>query len=114
MSAFRTKAIDGKLVEEVKNYIEHEDEQALKKIVDEIRAADVADLIEHLKPHERLFIFKLLEPDGAGEVLVEIEPPVQEGILKELDNREISEIVQELDSDDAADVVGDLPEERAR
>lgn len=114
MSAFRTKAIDGKLVEEVKSYIEHEDEQALKKIVDEIRAADVADLIEHLKPNERLFIFKLLEPDGAGEVLVEIEPPVQEGILKELDNREISEIVQELDSDDAADVVGDLPEERAR
>ena len=114
MSAFRTKAIDGKLVEEVKSYIEHENEQALKKIVDEIRAADVADLIEHLKPNERLFIFKLLEPDGAGEVLVEIEPPVQEGILKELDNREISEIVQELDSDDAADVVGDLPEERAR
>jgi len=114
VSAFRTKAIDGKLVEEVKSYIEHEDEQALKKIVDEIRAADVADLIEHLKPNERLFIFKLLEPDGAGEVLVEIEPPVQEGILKELDNREISEIVQELDSDDAADVVGDLPEERAR
>jgi len=114
VSAFRTKAIDGKLVEEVKSYIEHENEQALKKIVDEIRAADVADLIEHLKPNERLFIFKLLEPDGAGEVLVEIEPPVQEGILKELDNREISEIVQELDSDDAADVVGDLPEERAR
>ncbi|MBW1901077.1 MAG: magnesium transporter [Deltaproteobacteria bacterium] len=114
MSAFMTKAIDGKLVEEVKGYIEHENEQALKKIIDEIRAADVADLIEHLKPNERLFIFKLLEPDGAGEVLVEIEPPVQEGILKELDNREISEIVQELDSDDAADVVGDLPAERAR
>ncbi len=114
MAAFRTKAIDGTLIEEVKSYIEQDNEQALKKIVDEIRAADVADLIEHLKPDERLFIFKLLEPEGAGEVFVEIEPPVQEGILKELDNQEISEIVQELDSDDAADLVGDLPAARAR
>jgi len=114
VAAFRTKAIDGKLVEEVKGYIEHENAQALKKFLDEIRAADVADLIEHLRPDERLFIFKLLEPDGAGEVLVEIEPPVQEGILKELDSQEISEIVQELDSDDAADLVGDLPAELAR
>jgi len=114
VAAFRTRVIDGKLIEDVKHHIEQGNEEALKKIIDEIRAADVADLIEHLKPSERLFIFKLLEPDGAGEVLVEIEPPVQEGILKELDNREISEIVQELDSDDAADVVGDLPAERAK
>ena len=112
--AFRTRVIDGKLIEEVKSLIEQENPRALTRLLDEIRAADVADLIEHLKPDERLFIFKLLEPEGAGEVLVEIEPPVQEGILKKLDNREISEIVQELDSDDAADVVGDLPAERAR
>ena len=111
---FRTRVIDGKLIEEVKSLIAQENPRALTNLLDEIRAADVADLIEHLKPNERLFIFKLLEPEGAGEVLVEIEPPVQEGILKKLDNREISEIVQELDSDDAADVVGDLPAERAR
>ena len=114
MAAFRTKAIDAKLIEEVKSHIEHEDEHALKKIVDEIRAADVADLIEHLKPDERLFIFKLLEPEGAGEVLVEIEPPVQEGIIKELDNNEISDIVQELDSDDAADLVACGPDDDDR
>jgi len=58
--------------------------------------------------------FVLLDPDGAGEVLVEIEPPVQERIVKDLDNKAISQIVEELDSDDAADLVGDLPAERAR
>ena len=56
----------------------------------------------------------MLEPDGAGEVLVEIETPVQERILKDLDNQAITEIVQGLDSDDAADLVGDLPDDRAR
>jgi magnesium transporter len=83
-------------------------------LIDDARPADVADLIEHLNPDERLFVFKLLEPEGAGEVLVEIEPPVQDRILKDLDNQAISEIVEELDSDDAADLVGDLPANRAK
>ena len=98
----------------MKSLINEENSIALKKLVDQMRAADVADLIEHLSRDERLFIFKLFDPDGAGEVLVEIEPPVQERIVKDLDNKAISQIVEELDSDDAADLVGDLPAERAR
>jgi magnesium transporter len=112
--AFKARIIDGKLIEQVKSLFEAGDRDTLKRLVDEMRAADLADLIEHLRPEERLFIFGLLEPGGAGEVLVEIEPPVQERILRDLDNQAISEIVQELDSDDAADLVGDLPPERAR
>jgi len=111
---FKAEAIDANLIEDVKGFIEQGNRDVLKKTIDDMSAADVADLIEHLDPDERLFIFKLLEPEGAGDVLVEIEPPVQERILKDLDNKAISEIVQELDSDDAADVVGDLPAERAR
>ena len=114
MAAFKTIAIDGKLIEEVKHLAEQGNRQGLKKLIDDMRAADLADLIEHLDPEERLFIFNLLEPDGAGEVLVEIETPVQERILKDLDNQAITEIVQGLDSDDAADLVGDLPDDRAR
>ncbi|MFH1935837.1 MAG: magnesium transporter [Pseudomonadota bacterium] len=114
MAAFKTIAIDGKLIEEVKHFAEQGNRQGLKKLIDDMRAADLADLIEHLDPEERLFIFNLLEPDGAGEVLVEIETPVQERILKDLDNQAITEIVQGLDSDDAADLVGDLPDDRAR
>jgi magnesium transporter len=114
LAAFKTIAIDGKLIEEVKQFAKQQNRQGLKKLIDEMRAADLADLIEHLDPEERLFIINLLEPDGAGEVLVEIETPVQELILKDLDNQAITEIVQVLDSDDAADLVGDLPDDRAR
>ena len=114
MAAFKTIAIDGKLIEEVKHFAEQGNRQGLKKLIDDMRAADLADLIEHLDREERLFVFNLLEPDGAGEVLVEIETPVQERILKDLDNQAITEIVQGLDSDDAADLVGDLPDDRAR
>jgi len=114
VAAFKTRTLDENLIEEVKTLIRQEEGQGLKALIDDARPADVADLIEHLDSDERLFVFKLLEPEGAGEVFVEIEPPVQDRILKDLDNQAISEIVEELDSDDAADLVGDLPAERAK
>ena len=106
--------ISEKLIQDVKGSIREKNQQFLKKLMDEMRPADLADLIEHLDREERLHIFDFLEPKGAGDVLVEMEAPVQESILDRLDNRAISEIVQELDSDDAADLVGDLPAERAQ
>ena len=103
-----------KLIEKAKDYIQTENRQLLKKLIEDMRPADVADLIEHLRSDERLYVFEILEPEGAGDILVEIEAPMQESILSDLDTQAITEIVRELDSDDAADVVGDLPAERAK
>lgn len=114
MAINMSQIINEKLIEGVKTSIEKKNRPFLMELIDDLRPADVADLIEHLSPQERLYIFDSLEPEGAGEVLVEIEAPVQERIISDLDNRSISEIVAELDSDDAADLVGDLPAERAK
>ena len=112
--AITTEIISEKLIEDVKESVKERNSHFLMKMIDDMRPADVADLIEHLNREERLYLFELLEPEGAGEVLLEIEPPVQERIISELDNQALSEIVHELDSDDAADLVGDLPAERAK
>lgn len=102
------------LIEDVKTSIKEKRTPHLKALIDAMPAADVADLIEHLDHDQRLIIFELLKPEGAGEVLLEVEPPVQERILSDLDDEAIKEIVEELDSDDAADLVGDLPAHRAK
>ncbi len=114
MTGFKTRNIEARLIDEVEGLIEQEKFDALKKLVEEMRPADVADLIEHLGADERIIIFQLLEPEDAGDVLVEIESPIQERILRNLDNKAISNIVAEMDSDDAADLVGDLPADRAK
>lgn len=114
MAQVMTQIITEKFIEDVKGSIREKSQQFLKKLIDEMRPADLADLIEHLDREERLHIFEFLEPKGAGDVLVEMEAPAQESILDELDNQAISDIVQELDSDDAADLVGDLSAERAQ
>ncbi len=106
--------LDEELIEKIRNLIKENNTQVLKDIIYSMKPADVADLIEHLDSEERIFIFKILEPDGAGEVLMEVEPPIQESIIEKMDNESLSEIVETLDSDDAADLVGYLPEERAK
>ncbi len=113
MAAF-TQVLTEDLIEDVKTSIQEKRTPHLRALIDEMRAADVADLVEHLDHDERLMIFQLLKPEGAGEVLLEVEPPVQERILSDLDDQAIKEIVEELDSDDAADLVGDLPAHRAK
>ena len=109
-----TQIIDEKIIDDVRSSIHNKNSQSLKMLIDTLRPADVADLVEYLKSDERLYLFKLLEPEGAGDILVEIESPVQESIINDLDNEVITDIVKGLDSDDAADLVGDLPADRAR
>ena len=111
---FKGRTIDGRLVEDVKLLIGQKNSDALANLIAQMRAADLADLIMHLDAGERLYIIQMMEPEGAGEVLIELEQPVQVSILKDLDNQSLSQIVEELNSDDAADLVGDLPAERAR
>jgi magnesium transporter len=114
LTGFEARTVDGRLLEEVKGLVDQQESASLKKLIDQMKPADVADLIEHSGKDEGLFIFRLLEPEEAGEVLMEIEAPVRELILKDLDSTAISQIVEGLDSDDAADVVGDLPADRAK
>ena len=78
MTTIETQIISEKLIDDVKDSIKGQNSQSLQNLIDGMRAADVADLIEHLNPDERLYLFDILEPEGAGEVLVEIEAPVHE------------------------------------
>jgi len=114
LAKIKRHIISKKMIKDVKASIEGKQSQSLLKLVDEMRPADLADLIEHLDSEERLYLFEMLEPDDAGDVLMEIESPVQESIISDLDNDAITEIVQELESDEAADIVGDLPKDRAK
>jgi len=111
---FETENINGKLIDNVKASIDKKDSGALGKIFDKLPSADTADIIEHLETRERLFLFNSLKPEAAGDILVEIEAPIQKSILDGLDNRLISKILMQVDSDEAADIIGNLPDRRAK
>jgi magnesium transporter len=105
--------IDKKSVfKRIRGAIQKHDAVALAGIFDECPSADMADVIEHLEPDERVFVFTAFTVEQAGEVLAEIESPVQKQILAGLENQSVSDILPQIPSDDAVDILGNLSKER--
>jgi magnesium transporter len=101
-----------KLLDDIKPMIENKAYQELENSLAPLHPADLADLLEQLEGEERISVFSLLAPERAGEVLVQISPPIQESLANELDDQKLTLILNELDSDDATDIFSHLPKER--
>lgn len=86
----------------------------LRARFEELHPADIAEVFDRLEDEQVQYLWKLIDVEERGDVLVELEEDVRETLLATLTNEEIAEeVLENIDSDDAADVVGELPEERA-
>ena len=89
-------------------------DDALRVRFEELHPADIAEIFDRLEADQVQYLWKLIELEERGDVLVELEEDVRELVLASLTNEEIAEeVLENIDSDDAADVVGELSEERA-
>ncbi|RMH64885.1 MAG: magnesium transporter [Calditrichaeota bacterium] len=84
---------------------------ALLNILIDMHPADIEDILNRLEKDERHFLFSLLPPELASEVLPELDQPVAEDVLEEVSDQRLTSIIHEMESDDAADVVAELPED---
>ncbi|MGI9541490.1 MAG: magnesium transporter MgtE N-terminal domain-containing protein, partial [Flavobacteriaceae bacterium] len=107
-----TFQIDAPLLENIKSLIEQGKNAALKRKLNSIHYADIAEIIELLSIDEATFIIKILESETTADALAEVDPNTRERILENLSAKEIAKEVAELDSDDATDIILELPESR--
>ena len=84
----------------------------LKKLINDIHFADMADIINLLNENQGVYLIKLFDSEKTSEILTELDENVREKILKTLSVKEIADEIEELDSDDAADILGELSEKR--
>lgn len=101
------------IVENIRFLISVNETAKLKNILLGTHPADIADIFEHLKENERDFLFSLLPPEEASDVIVELDDFHREHILEDLHEDRLSELVDEMDSDDATDLVAELPDDVA-
>ncbi len=104
--------ITKELLEDVKNYVETLNNEALLALFEEMHHADIAEILDDLSFEEAIYIIKLLDSETTSEVLMDVDDDVREKILQNLSAKEIAEEVDELDTDDAADIIAELSEER--
>lgn len=79
-------------------------------LVRELKAPDVADVIEQLSPDNRVALIQALGPAFDYEVLSELDETVRDQLSEALPNELLARAVTELDTDDAAYVIESLEE----
>ena len=80
---------------------------------EELKAADLADVIRELTPKRRLEVASALDDERLADVLEELPDDDQVEILTELTRERAADILEAMQPDDAADLLGELPQEQA-
>jgi len=96
-------------ISELKAIIEAKDDKAALDMMKDLHPADIAEIYEELNIESAKYLYMLLDPEVASDVLVELEDDDREKFLRVLPPEQIaSQFINNMDSDDAADVIADL------
>lgn len=97
-----------------KNLIENLDNKKnlskLKKILDDLHPADLADTLESLPIDQRLIVWDLVKTENDGDILLEVSDSVRQTLIADMDSSELLAAAEQLDTDEIADIASDLPE----
>ncbi len=95
--------------------VEAEDAAAARELTAALHEADLADLIELLKPEERTRLLGLLGKEFDYTALPELDESVLDEVLEVLPQETVAEAVRELDTDDAVYILSGLdPQQQAQ
>ncbi|MCD6564686.1 MAG: magnesium transporter [Bacteroidales bacterium] len=100
-------------LEKLREVIGAGDESKAKELIQDLHAADIAELYNELSIKEARFLYLLLEGEIAADVLAELEEDDRERFLEVIPGKVIAEqFIDNMDTDDAADIIGELSEEK--
>lgn len=100
--------------ERLQHVIEVRDSDEARQMLEEMHPADIAELFEEIDLDDAKFLFLLLDPETAADVIVELEEEEKEKLLDSIPSDIIADqLIGLMESDDAADVLGDLDEEKS-
>jgi magnesium transporter len=87
-----------------------DDPDAVRDLLDEIHAEDIADLVAELEPDEAAELMALLPAEDAAPIFERLEEHEQEELVELMPTESVAQIASEMASDDRADLFSVLPE----
>ncbi|MFG2556678.1 magnesium transporter MgtE N-terminal domain-containing protein [Streptomyces sp. NPDC048581] len=85
--------------------------ESLLATFEQLRPADLANVLHHLSPKRRAEVAAALDDDRLADVLEELPEDDQIEILFKLKEERAADVLEAMDPDDAADLLGELPTE---
>ena len=93
--------------------LENDDLAGAIKLIEALRPADQADLVEELDTPDQVALLSGLSPTESADVLEEMEDEDAAELAELLPSEQLADILDEMEIDEAADVLGDLPQDKA-
>ena len=103
--------------EELTGFAHHESNQGVSNLLStlsNLRAADLAAVIQDLAPKRRVEVARALDDERLADVLEEMDETERVALLAELEGERAADVLEEMDPDDAADLLREIGEERAQ
>lgn len=85
--------------------------ESLLATFEQLRPADLANVLHHLSPKRRGEVAAALDDDRLADVLEELPEDDQIEILSKLKEERAADVLEAMDPDDAADLLAELPAE---
>lgn len=92
--------------------LEKDDFTGALKLIDALRPADTADLVQELGTSDQVALFSHLNTTDSADVLEEMEDEDAAELAELIPSDQLADILDEMETDEAADVLGDLPREK--
>ena len=86
----------------------------LLSTISNLRAADLAAVIQDLAPKRRVEVARALDDERLADVLQEMDEVERVALLAELEGERAADVLCEMDPDDAADLLREVGEEKAQ
>ncbi|RSS76872.1 CBS domain-containing protein [Streptomyces sp. WAC06614] len=83
--------------------------ESLVATFEQLRPADLANVLHHLSPKRRAEVANALDDDRLADVLEELPEDDQIEILGKLKQERAADVLEAMDPDDAADLLSELP-----
>lgn len=98
----------------VSDALEAGDTARARTLTLDLHEADLADLIQLLRPEERASLIDALGEDFKAAALPELDEAVRDQVLEEMPSEQVAEVLQQLDSDEAVYLLEDLDKEEQK
>jgi len=97
------------ILPDIKELIINKDWSALKEILAEFDAPDIAELLGNLEEKEAVIVFRLIHKEKVSGVFAELDPFLQEYLLKHIVGKDLEKLLEDLSPDDRTALFEDLP-----
>ncbi|MBB4631809.1 magnesium transporter [Sphingosinicella soli] len=109
--ALEDNRLTGAFVDEVTEALAAGDAARVQELAGPLHPADIADLVEQVKPQERQLLAAALGDLLDADVISEMNEVVREQLIDVLDAGQVADVVTQMETDDAVAILEDMDEE---